>query len=169
MKLKNIVVSMAPLFLLIVGNNAHAQASVNGNMIVSSILSPVCYLSVDNFGFTNVTESLTSGNFYTAKEIIITCTKTTAFEISLSSGESNDYSQRFMIGMKAGNSDKLKYNIYTDQSFSNIIGNGSSSTVTLNDIGTGIVLRKNIYAKINAQSYITPDNYNDNITVTINY
>lgn len=173
MKLKKIVLSVSTL--LLIGGNTYAADVVGsgnistGSMEVSSILSPGCHLSTTNFGFGNLLPNFVNGNTYSTARLLITCTKTTPYDISLDTGYSNDYSKRTMVGSLPGNNDRLSYNVYPTLPVGSIIGDGTSGTIVISEIGRGEVTIKNIYAKIYPQTYITPDTYRDVLTIKLTY
>lgn len=96
-----------------------------------------------------------------------TCTKGTTFSIALSSGNSSDFSNRYMN--LSDNSDQLKYNIYFDAFYNNIIGDGNNNTVTINDTGTGADQSYTLFGKTPTGQYVSPGNYSDLITATLSY
>ncbi|XVN41009.1 MAG: spore coat protein U domain-containing protein [Rickettsia endosymbiont of Argas persicus] len=65
----------------------------------------------------------------------------------------------------------MNYNLYKDGAYSQILGNGNSSTVTIQDsylLALGPVTRNyTIYASLPANSLAAAGAYQDNITVTL--
>ncbi len=96
-----------------------------------------------------------------------TCTKGTTFNISLSEGQSNDFNNRYMS--LSNNADSLKYNIYLDAFYTNILGDGNNGTSLLSDTGAGVEQNYTIYGKIPTGQYVSPGSYSDLITATLFY
>lgn len=71
--------------------------------------------------------------------------------------------------ISATSNDHLTYNIYTNGTYSSIYGDGTSSTTTYFATADGTVQNSGVYFKVDANQYVTPDNYSDTITVTVNY
>lgn len=89
-------------------------------------------------------------------------------DIAVSSGSSGAILDRTM---KKG-SDVLHYNIYTNASYTSVLGNGSGGTNLITQALTGLLIfntSATIYGKINAQQWVAPGNYSDSIIVTITY
>lgn len=85
--------------------------------------------------------------------------------ISLSSGRSGNYSSRTMTGAS-----KLRYQIYTDSTFTTVWGNGTGATQTIS-AGSNGLNSQTIYGdgEIAPLQFVSPGAYSDTITVTVSY
>ena len=68
-----------------------------------------------------------------------------------------------------GNTDQVKYNVYQDLAYTKPFGDGSDGTYTLVNTGTGALQNIPVYGRLDTNIYLTPDNYGDTLTVTINF
>ena len=107
--------------------------------------------------------------------VTITCATTqrttgTTATITLTAG-SGTFAQRVM---KNG-SNSMNYNVYKDSGYSQVWGDGTSSTVTSSwvgayDNGTTVAVPFTLYGKIPALQYnVVPGSYTDSLTVTVTY
>ncbi|HJD67965.1 MAG: spore coat U domain-containing protein [Rickettsia endosymbiont of Graphium doson] len=128
-----------------------------------------CSVSVPTVGFGNVSTSSSKTTSVTAS---VTCSALisliVSYTLKFSTGSANIYNPR---NMKNSNSNILTYNLYKDAAHSQILGNGTSSTVTIQDsylLALGPVTRNyTIYASLPAQPLAYVGNYQDTITVTL--
>lgn len=104
---------------------------------------------------------------YTANEAFnVICTKGSSWTVSVGSGNGVQ-TNRYMLGQNS--SDKLYYNLYTDTSYTTIYGDGTQATSTFSGTGNGNAQTNIIQVKMAPNQFVTPDNYSDNIVLTINY
>lgn len=117
-----------------------------------------------DIGFGSITSGSTS---YLANEPFqLTCTKGTLYDVTISAGNGT-VDNRYMLGQTTG--DKLYYNLYTDTSYKTIYGDGTAGTVKYSGTGDGTTKLVSIQAKMQSGQWVTPDNYLDNITLTVTY
>lgn len=127
-----------------------------------------CSVSVPTVGFGNVSTSSSKTTSVTAS---VTCSALisliVSYTLKFSTGSANIYNPRNMLN----GSNKLTYNLYKDAAHSQILGNGTSNTVTIQDsylLALGPVTRNyTIYASLPAQPLANVGNYHDTITVTL--
>lgn len=139
--------------------------SATGNFQATATLSSTCTIST----WTDVLfGTLTPGStaYYASEAFNTTCTKGTAYTVTTGYGNAGT-SNRYMLGTTKG--DKLYYNLYTDTSYTHIYGDGNNGTTKINGIGTGNAQTTIIQVQMAPNQYVTPDNYNDSITLTVNY
>lgn len=152
--------------LSIIGLCSQSFADSSSTTIVagSAKVNSTCTVAVlpINFGTINSNSQNLQSTTLTA-----TCTKGTAFNVALSTGISNDFSTRYMA--LNDNSDKLKYNIYFDNLYNNVLGDGNANTATINDIGTGNDQTFTLFGKIPTGQFVSPGSYADLISVTLSY
>lgn len=107
--------------------------------------------------------------------VTITCATTqrttgTTATITLTAG-SGTFAQRVM---KNG-SNSMNYNVYRDSAYSQVWGDGTSSTFTSSwvgatDNGSTVAVPFTLYGKIPALQYnVVPGSYTDSLTVTVTY
>jgi len=137
-------------------------------LITSEQSFATCTVSVPTLGFGNVNASSGKTTSVTAS---VTCTSLlsllVSYTLKFSTGSANIYNPRNMLS----GVNKLNYNLYKDGAYSQILGNGTSSTVTIQDsylLALGPVTKNyTIYANLPAQPLANVGTYQDNITVTL--
>ena len=142
--------------------------STNTNVSSSASISPKCTVSSTRIDFGSISPRA-SGTSTATSNITALCTQTTIYTISVGGGSSGDILHRTLLGVKSGNTDSLLYNVYLDTSYGTIVGDGSQGTSVLSGTGSGILQNYTIYGLLQLNQYITPDQYQDNLSVTINY
>lgn len=160
------LISKMWLILGVMSITAYSYAgSATGNFQATASLSSTCTISTwTDVLFGTLTPGSTS--YYSNEAFNTTCTKGTAYTVTTGYGNAGT-SNRYMLGTTKG--DKLYYNLYTDTSYANIYGDGNNGTTKLSGIGTGNAQTTIIQVKMAPNQYVTPDNYSDNITLTVNY
>jgi spore coat protein U-like protein len=181
MKLKTPLIGL--LFSIIV---SHAYAGTStGNFQSTAILDGSCTLTGGSLSF-GAFQPQASGTTTARGSLAVLCTNTSVYDVIVSAGNSNNQQQRSMTGQVSN--DGLQYNIYTDTTYTTIVGdetggtshpmtgvvNGRPITNGLNGgrnayIGTGRAVTWYLYGSLNNNQYVTPDNYTDNLTITLNY
>jgi spore coat protein U-like protein len=100
--------------------------------------------------------------------ITVSCLLLASYSIALSPGSSGTYTSRHM----ANGSNHLEYNLYRDAGYSQIWGNGTGGSYTVND-SILIIGAKNhtVYGRIplSTQRGAMVGSYSDSITVTVTY
>lgn len=98
------------------------------SLTLSGQTMATCSVSVPTVGFGNVSTSSSKTTSVTAS---VTCSALISlivrYTLKFSTGSVNIYNPRNMIN----GSNKLTYNLYKDAAHSQILGNGTSSTVTI--------------------------------------
>ena len=134
----------------------------------SAFVNSTCTVTATNLNFGSV-QSAPSGELHSTSMVSSTCTKETSYTMSFNTGSQSDYHNRAMTGSKSGNTDLLAYNIYQDTAHANILGDGTNSTYLVSLMGDGTPQNLTVYGSIPLNQYITPDDYTDNLTVTLSY
>lgn len=159
--------------------------SATGNFSSTANLSPSCTITGGTLSF-GAFQPQASGTTAARGSIVVLCTTNSPYDILVSAGNSNNELQRSMTGNIS--SDNLQYNIYTDTTYTTVIGDETNGTShPMNGIfngrpvtnglsagrnaylGGGRPLTWYLYGVLNNNQYVTPDNYTDNLTVTLNY
>ncbi|MGA7964954.1 MAG: spore coat U domain-containing protein [Gammaproteobacteria bacterium] len=124
-----------------------------------------CSVNAGNLAFGNYNPL--SGNTATTSAIFtVRCNRYTNVAITFSSGQSGTYTTRYM---KAGSTDQLDYNIYTDTTYTGVIGDGTNGTYYYYGTagpGGGYAY---YYGLVPASQNVSPGSYSDIITVTVTY
>lgn len=164
MRLNKIMAVMTTALTLCMGINAQA-ATVTGNFQTNAVMNASC--SVETWipiWFGNISNGSTS---YTANEPFnVICTKGTPWTVSISSGNGT-VDNRYLLGKTKG--DKLYYNLYTTNSYTTVYGDGTAGTVKIVGTGNGVNQFNVLQAKMVSGQWVTPDDYEDNITITLAY
>lgn len=156
--------------------------TIDSNFAVNATVEPVCYLTAQDINFGVVDIKAPTNSIGVVK---IRCTSIQAHDLALSHGHSNNQLQRTMLGQ--ANLDLLKYNIFTTPSYDTIIGDGANGTThpiygksngrdffgslygrPLYQSMTGDI-EFYLYGQIFENQYVAPDNYKDNLMITLTY
>ena len=138
--------------------SANAQ-STTGTMTVSTTVASSCAVSnVSNVSFgtfagQSVPQTDTTGSFD------VTCTTGTAYSIALDRGVNVSGTTR---RMKAGTSNYLSYELYSDSGRTSIW-----STAISGFTGTNSAQSRQVYARLSSQSAPAPGTYTDTVTITV--
>ncbi|HJD56274.1 MAG TPA: spore coat protein U domain-containing protein [Rickettsia endosymbiont of Pyrocoelia pectoralis] len=127
-----------------------------------------CSISVPTVSFGNFNAGSARTTSVTAS---VTCSALISllmsYTVTFSTGSANVYNPRTV----ASGANVMNYNLYKDSGYSQILGNGTSSTVTITDsylLGLGPVTRNyTIYASLPANSLAAAGSYQDTITATV--
>lgn len=102
----------------------------------------------------------------TSARFTVRCSRETNVTITFSTGRSPNYTTRHM---KAGGQDSLDYNIYTDTTYSGIVGDGSGNSYYFyGDVGSGGGYA-DYYGMMPAGQNVGAGNYSDTITLSVTY
>ena len=64
----------------------------------------------------------------------------------------------------------LNYNLYVDAARTNVWGDGSGTTFTIANSGTGAAQAVNVYGRVpSGQTTVPPGGYADTVAVTVTY
>ena len=92
-----------------------------------------------------------------------------AVTLSIGSGTSGSFSQRQMYSVSGGG-DSLKYNLFTNASYSSIFGDGTGSSITLtHPVSKSAPWNVIVYGRIPPNQKVSAGQYRDSLTVTINW
>lgn len=138
-----------------------SATSSSGNFQTNATLTASCYLRLGNLNL--------STNNVVSTSVIYKCSKGVVATLMINKGNSEVYSAREMIGSE-GNTDKLKYNMYTDNTAKNIFGDGTgnSNKVVLPE-SKGNVSIISLFAKKDPDQYVKPDVYKDQLIISVDY
>jgi spore coat protein U-like protein len=155
------------LFLSLAFSSISAFAgSATTNVAGAADVQATCSVAVGNINFGQIS---TASSTNASTSITAICTKDTSYTLSVNIGNSSSFNNRIMTGSTSGNVDGLNYNIYNSNQYNSIVGDGTGSTVVYTGTGSGLSQSYSLYGSIPGNQYVTPDNYTDNLTVTLNY
>ncbi|WP_305906963.1 spore coat U domain-containing protein [Methylomarinum sp. Ch1-1] len=143
-------------------------ASLLMNMLWLPKASAVCSVNNPSLAFGSFSP-LTGNTVDSTGTITVTCIlQLSSYTIALSPGGSGTYNPRSMTS--GGNT--LEYNLYTDAGYSQIWGDGTGGSVSV-DGGSALLGSRNhtVYGRIplSTQRGASVGSYSDSITVTITY
>ncbi|WP_167737579.1 Csu type fimbrial protein [Sphingomonas parva] len=147
----------APAFAQTASSSLDVSATVTANCTVTT--SPIAFGAVN---------TLSSSNVDGTGGVTVTCTNGTAWAASADAGSGTGAT----LGnrrMTAG-SNQLSYNLYTDSGRSSVWGDGTGSTATVANTGTGLAQDFTVYGRVAAgQTSVPAGSYSDTVAVTITY
>ena len=145
-----------------------ALAQTAGSSLeVSATVTPNCTVTTSAIAFGAV-NTLSSANVDGTGGVTVTCTNGTAWAASAGAGSGSGASlanRRMTSG-----SNLLSYNLYTTNARSTVWGDGTGSTATIGQTGSGTAQNFTVYGRIAAgQASVPAGNYGDTVSVTIVY
>jgi len=161
----NILACAMALLILSGPRAALALTNVTSQFQVTATVAGTCTLSTNTLAFGTYTPS--GAALAGSTTVVATCTNTTPWTLSFNGGSTSGgtIAQRLMANGAA----TLKYNLYTSAADTSLLGDGTSSSVTLTGTGTGAAQTSTIYGLIPTGQYVTIGSYSDTITATISY
>jgi spore coat protein U-like protein len=137
-----------------------------GNLNVTATVNATCAVATTPVAFGAITPAA-SGTATATGAISAQCSNKLAYTVALSKGSGASISNRSMAGAAPGNTDTLAYNVYQDAAFSNLFGDAGGWLVA--GTGNGAAQSIPVYGQLSLNQFIQPDNYSDNLTVTVSY
>jgi spore coat protein U-like protein len=163
---------VAPLAagVLLAFAGAAQSATKTASFTVNASVGKNCVITAGDISF--VDPFVGDNDLTAAADIDVRCTAGTGYSIALSAGSSGDYTGREMVR----GADVLVYNLYTDDTYGTVWGDGSGATDVVSDVGEGMALANSIPHTVYAQ-LLAADNdgaipagaYADTIVATITY
>ena len=154
MKLNKLALVLAATLL----SGASMAGTATSNFDVTATVQVSCTISVLPMAFGSITPAAT-GVASATTTVTSLCSNGASYNLGLSNGSGVSMADRAMAGT-GGNTDQLKYNIYTDAGGTSVMGDGTSGTAKINEVGTG---------NSHLNQYIKGDTYKDSLTVTLSY
>jgi spore coat protein U-like protein len=132
-------------------------------MTVSASVQATCLISAAPLAFGTYSGTLAQ----VTSTITVTCTNTTPYDVALNPGTASGatVTTRQMTGPS---SDLLNYALYSDASYSKNWGE-TIGTDTVSGTGNSSAQTLTVYGQIPANQYVTPGDYSDTVTATVNY
>ncbi|OZI18931.1 hypothetical protein CAL26_14765 [Bordetella genomosp. 9] len=114
-----------------------------------------------NFG----TQGLLDRQVDAVSTLNVQCTNSDAYRIALNGGNNGTVTNRRML--RAGGTQTVDYQLYTDSSRSIPWGDGTAGTAMVENTGTGASQSVTVYGRVRAQTSPVPGAYADTVTATI--
>ena len=166
--LKQTIGTISAAVLLAVAGTA-AAATKTDTMQVSATVAKNCVINAPdlNLGTFEGDNDLTASS-----TISVRCTSGTTFFVDLSTGSSGSYANRTLVN----GADTLSYNLYTNNTYTTVFGDGTGSTGRGSGTGAGMGVPNAqsvlVYGQLLASANTGPvgaGTYTDTITATITY
>lgn len=165
-KLKSSALTGVLSILSVTFANAVNAATETTSFTVSATVSDTCQsLTADNISFGSY-NPLSGSNTDATGNIQITCTNNTSYSVALSAGGSGSYSTR---QLSDGGSNTLNYNLYTSSAYTSVWGDGTASSNTVDQTGSGSQDTMTVYGRITSGQSVANASYSDTINVTVTY
>lgn len=147
---------------------APAQAgTVSSNLSVNATVTANCTVSTSALNFGSV-DTLSASAVDGSGGISVTCTSGTGWTAAADVGGGSGAT--FATRRMSQGANLLSYSLYTNAARTNVWGDGTGSTVTIGNTGTGAVQNVTVYGRIpGSQSSAPPGSYADTVSVTVTY
>jgi len=147
----------SPAFASTTSSTLNVDATVTANCTLST--------SAISFGTVN---PISGSNVDATGGISVTCTNGTSWTASAGVGSGSGAS--FAARRMSSGGNTLNYNIFTDAGRTTVWGDGTGSTATLGNSGTGTAQNVTLYGRVaSGQTAVTPGSYSDTVAVTVTY
>lgn len=158
------------VFCISASSVSYGASTMTTTFFVNANISPRCSsISSSGLDFATGYAPLSGQSATATGSISVLCAKDTYYEISLDVGQGSGASYGDGRVMTNG-VDTLKYNIYTDASYSTVWGDGTSGSTVLTGTGDGSFQDYVIYGKIpESQTNASRGAYSDLVTATVSY
>ncbi len=147
---------------------APAQAgTVSSNLSVNATVTANCTISTSALNFGSV-DTMSASAVDGTGGISVTCTNGTGWTAAadVGTGSGATFASRRM----SQGANVLSYSLYTNAARTNVWGDGTGSTVTIGNTGTGAAQNVTIYGRIPGSQGSTPAGaYADTVSVTVTY
>jgi spore coat protein U-like protein len=156
----------AALALAALPGTAGAQ-SVSSNLNVTANVTANCTVSTSPIAFGSV-NTLSGAPVNASGGVTVTCTNGTLWTASADQGQGAGAS--FTARRMSSGSNTLAYNIFTDSARTIVWGDGSGSSATVSQNGSGAAQSITVFGQVPAgQSSVPAGSYSDTVAVTISY
>lgn len=166
--MKNFQKTLLALALSVAAVGANA-ASTTGNFASTATISSACTIAATPMAFGAFTPTETPDVLGATSTLTSRCSNGVFYTMTLDKGTGTSVADRSMPGTIGGNTDRLKYNIYQEAAYTNVFGLGGGVGENFGLTGTGIDQSTTLYGRILTNQFITPDAYQEQLTVTLTY
>ena len=144
-----------------------SAATTSTNLNVSATVTANCTVTSSPIAFGNV-NPLSGANVDATGGITVTCTNGTAW--SAAAGVGGGTGATFASRKMTFGANLLDYTIYTDAARTSVWGDGTGTTATINNNGTGNAQAVTVYGRVpSGQVTVPPGAYADVVAVTVTY
>ena len=157
----------AGLLCAVLAATPASAATTSTTLNVSATVTANCTVSSSAVAFGNV-NPLSGSDVDASGGITVTCTNGTAWVASagLGAGAGATFASRKMT---AG-ANLLNYSLYTDAGRTSVWGDGTGSTATFSNTGSGLAQAVTVYGRVpSGQTTVPPGSYADTVSVTVTY
>lgn len=163
---KKIAAAVGSLALLgSVGANA---ATATATFQVTATVASSCLVSATELAFGSITPTEAATELAKTSTISVTCSNTHPYTVNVGFGANGGTeANRFM--KNSANADKLAYNIYTEASHTNVMGDGTGVSKNVPLVGTGAAQTVTVYGKLLQNQFVSAGTYADTLTVNVAY
>ena len=148
---------------------ANAQSTAGSNLSVTANVTANCTVSTSPVAFGSV-NTLSASNVDASGGITVTCTSGTAWTAAADAGTGSGASLLTRRMTPATGTTALNYSLYTDSGRTTVWGDGTSTTGTIGDSGTGSAQAITIYGRVpSGQGVVPAGSYADTVAVTVSY
>jgi spore coat protein U-like protein len=165
-KLKTTMIAGAILAAAALSGTAHAN-STSANLSVTATVTANCSVSTSPVAFGSF-NALAGTAVDATGGVTVTCTNGTAWTAAADAGSGTGAS---LATRKLGSgSNLLDYTLYTNSGRTTLWGDGTATTATIGNTGSGVAQNVTIYGRIAAGQATAPaGSYSDTVLVTITY
>jgi spore coat protein U-like protein len=147
--------------------NAQSSSTASSNLSVTATVTANCTITTSAVAFGSV-NTLSATNVDASGGITVTCTNGTGWVASANAGGGTGAS--LLTRRMSAGSNTLSYSLYTNSSRTTVWGDGTGSTGTIVNSGTGSAQAIPIYGRIpSGQGTVPAGSYSDTVAVTVTY
>ena len=148
---------------------ALAQSTASSNLSVTATVTANCTLSTSAVAFGSV-NTLSGTNVDATGGITVTCTSGTGWTATANAGTGTGASLLTRRMTPATGTTTLNYSLYTTSARTTVWGDGTGTTGTIANSGTGAAQAIPIYGRVpSGQGSVPAGSYSDTVAVTVTY
>lgn len=141
--------------------------TASASLGTSATIAASCTVTTSPVAFGTV-DPLSGANTDSTGGISVTCTNGTAW--TAAGGAGSGTGATFANRLMGSGSNTLAYSLYTNSGRSTVWGDGTSSTATIGNTGTGTAQNITIFGRVpSGQTSAPPGSYSDTVAVTVSY
>jgi spore coat protein U-like protein len=164
-KLRGSMIAGAALAALV--PTAAMADTASSTLGVSATVTENCTVSTAPVAFGSV-NTLSGGNVDATGGVTVTCTNGTPWAAAASAGTGSGASMATRKMVSGANT--LNYTLYTNAARTSVWGDGTASTATVANTGTGSSQTFTVYGRVmSGQASVSAGSYSDTVSVTISY
>ena len=165
---KSLLIGILALAGMLAGNAFAAQAT--DQFQVQATVNANCLVTANNLTFGTPYDGSSGTPNDSTTTIDVRCTKNTGYTIAMDAGVTAGTS--FAPRLMTNATDFMQYNLYTDNTYGTVWGDGTGATGTVAGTGTGMgnTINHTVYGRIPVSQNLSPGTYTETtITVTVTY